>query len=65
VGSGADLNDPRFAEAIIHEPLLFDLADDPGETNNLAAKFPQKIKALSALLQSQGTIHLRKENADD
>lgn len=40
MGSGADPKDPRFAAAIICEPLLFNLAADPGETNNLMAKFP-------------------------
>ncbi|HTS71222.1 MAG TPA: arylsulfatase [Terriglobia bacterium] len=57
MGSGANPDDERFAAAIIHEPLLFNLADDPGETKNLAAKYPKKAAQLSALLrtiQSEG-----------
>jgi arylsulfatase A-like enzyme len=30
---------------------LYDLAKDPGEKNNIAAKYPEKVKELSALLQ--------------
>jgi arylsulfatase A-like enzyme len=51
MGSGANPNDPRFAAAIIREPLLFDLANDPDETNNVAAAHPQKVAALAALLK--------------
>lgn len=51
MGSGANPNDARFAAATIHEPLLFNLADDPDETKNLAAKYPEKLAQLSALLQ--------------
>jgi len=50
IGSGANPNDTRFKEAIIAEPMLFHLATDPGEMNNLAAKEPEKLKELSALL---------------
>jgi hypothetical protein len=59
-GSGADPNDPRFAAAIVREPLLFNLADDPEETKNLAAQRPDKVKELSALLRNAGAIHLPK-----
>ncbi len=52
MGSGANPNDPRFAAAIIPEPLLYDLAKDPSETNNLAAKYPAKVKELSRLLDN-------------
>lgn len=51
MGSGANPNDPRFAAAIIRAPLLFDLANDPDETNNVAAAHPQKVAALAALLK--------------
>jgi hypothetical protein len=56
MGSGANPNDPRFAAAIIREPLLFNLANDPDETNNLISKFPAKTKELSALLRKEGVI---------
>jgi arylsulfatase A-like enzyme len=52
IGSGANPNDTRFAEARITEPLLFNLATDPGETRNLAAAEPAKLKELSALLRT-------------
>jgi arylsulfatase A-like enzyme len=32
------------------EPELFDLASDPNETTDLAAKMPDKVTALKALL---------------
>ena len=51
IGSGANPNDTRFKEAIITEPQLFNLAKDPAETNNLAAREAKKVKELSALLQ--------------
>ena len=51
IGSGANPNDTRFKEAIITEPLLFNLAEDPGETRNLAAQNPSKLKELSELLR--------------
>lgn len=37
-----------------HDPggLLFDLARDPGETNNLAAKHPDKLKTMAEVLQN-------------
>lgn len=51
IGSGANPNDTRFKDAIITEPLLFNLAKDPAEINNLAARKPKKVKELSALLE--------------
>lgn len=42
MGSGADPNDPRFTAAIIRQPLLFNLAWDPNEKNNLAVQYPKK-----------------------
>ncbi len=62
VGSGANPSDPRFAAAIILEPLLYQLASDPTEKTNLAAQFPQKVQELSALLaeiRAQGTAKAR------
>ena len=54
MGSGANPNDPRFAAAIIPEPLLFNLADDPDETKNLTTQHPEKMREMAALLQSAG-----------
>lgn len=51
MGSGADPNDPRFAAAIIRQPLLFNLAADPDETNNLATQYPAKLVELANLLK--------------
>lgn len=53
MGSGANPDDPRFAAAIIREPLLFNLASDPGETNNVIAKFQDKAKELMGLLKGE------------
>ena len=33
------------------EAQLYDLSSDPGERNNVAARYPQRVKELSALLQ--------------
>ena len=35
------------------KPQLYDLSKDPGEKNNLAAKFPKKVKELANLLASE------------
>jgi arylsulfatase A-like enzyme len=51
MGSGANPNDQRWAEAIVREESLFNLADDPAETTNVAAKFPEKTAALRARLE--------------
>ena len=51
MGSGANPDDPRFAAAIIREPVLCNLANDPYENKNLAAKYPEKAAQLSALLK--------------
>lgn len=64
MGSGANPDDPRFAEAVIREPLLFNLAEDPDETKNLAAQYPERVKELSALLRQAG-IHPVKDASDD
>jgi hypothetical protein len=47
MGSGANSADARFAAATIPEPLLFNLAKDPNETTNLAAKHPDKAAELA------------------
>jgi len=50
IGSGADPRDKRFADAIVPEDLLFNLADDPAETTNLASRYPEKLQAMRAKL---------------
>ncbi len=52
MGSGANPNDTRFAEATIREPLLFNLAEDPAETKNLTGKHANKVRELTALLDT-------------
>jgi arylsulfatase A-like enzyme len=34
-------------------PQLYNLADDKGEKNNLAGKYPDKVRELEALLQQE------------
>ena len=51
IGSGANPNDTRFSRAIITEPLLFNLATDLEEKQNLATKEPERLKKMDALLQ--------------
>jgi arylsulfatase A-like enzyme len=50
IGRGADPRDQRFAEAVVPEPQLFDLAADPGETKNLALTHPARAAELAARL---------------
>jgi arylsulfatase len=50
IGRGADPRDQRFAPARVEEDLLFNLAEDPGETTNLAATHPEKLAELRARL---------------
>lgn len=50
IGRGADPRDTRFAQARSAEPQLFNLADDPGETRNLAGDHPEIQARLSARL---------------
>jgi len=52
IGRGADPRDRRFADAAVPESLLFNLADDPGETTNLAPKNPGRVRELAALLDA-------------
>ena len=50
IGSGADPRDKRFADALVPEDMLINLADDPAETTNLAAKYPEKLETMRAKL---------------
>lgn len=52
MGSGADPSAARFAASRIPEPLLFNLAEDPNETTNLAAKYPRRVAALEKRLNA-------------
>ena len=52
MGSGANPNDRRFAEATIREPLLFNLANDPAEKKNLATRNPEKLQELAITLKA-------------
>lgn len=50
IGRGADPRDTRFAEALVPEPLLFNLADDPAEEHNVAGANPDVVRRLAAQL---------------
>jgi arylsulfatase A-like enzyme len=50
IGRGADPRDTRFSEAVVPEPLLFNLATDPGERRNLATEQPKKLAEMAELL---------------
>jgi arylsulfatase A-like enzyme len=52
MGSGANAADARFAAATVPEALLFNLAQDPNETNNLTAKYPDKAAELAKELKA-------------
>ncbi len=43
--------DVRMAETVVTEPLLFDLAADPGESRNLAAAHPERVRAMERRLE--------------
>jgi arylsulfatase A-like enzyme len=47
------LRPPPKGQNAAATPLLFNLRDDPGQTNDLAAKHPEKVEALAALLAKQ------------
>lgn len=51
IGSGANPSDPRFADRFIGEPLLFNLAEDPGETRNVIGQHPAKAAELADRLR--------------
>ncbi len=56
MGKGANRLDQRFAESHITEPMLFDLATDPGERTNIISEFPEKaaqMKARLGLIEAQ------------
>ena len=48
---------PQFLDGIIrlnfyaHDLLLFNLADDPSETQNLAGRYPEKVTEMSEAIQ--------------
>ena len=50
MGKGANAADSRFAANHITQPMLFNLATDPGEKTNLFAQFPQKAAELEKRL---------------
>ena len=50
IGRGADPRDRRFADALVPEDMLINLADDPAETTNLAARHPDRVRAMNARL---------------
>ncbi|MFO0824294.1 MAG: hypothetical protein U0792_14470 [Gemmataceae bacterium] len=62
-GSGGNNyeNDPSLKKFLIPESLprapgqLYDLKQDPGETNNLYFKHPEVVKELKALLEDAKT----------
>jgi len=58
MGRGANASDSRFAANHVTEPLLFNLASDPGEQTNLYAKFPDKAAELQRRLAA-----IKKGNA--
>ena len=50
MGKGANAADKRFGANHITQPMLFNLANDPGEKTNLLAKYPQKAVELQKRL---------------
>ena len=47
IGSGANAEDERFAAATIPEPMLFNLAADPNEEENIIEKHPEQAAELA------------------
>ena len=47
IGSGANAEDERFAAATIPEPMLFNLAADPNEEENIIEKYPEQAAELA------------------
>jgi hypothetical protein len=52
MGSGANADDERFAAATIPNPLLFNLAADPQERENIIEKNPEKAAELAKELET-------------
>jgi arylsulfatase A-like enzyme len=50
MGRGANPSDARFAESRITEPLLFNLANDPGERTNVISQNPKVAETLKKRL---------------
>ncbi len=50
MGKGANATDTRFAANHITKPMLFNLANDPGEQTNLLSKYPDKVAELQQRL---------------
>lgn len=48
----AALRDTRFSAALVPEPLLFNLADDSGDTRHLAATHREKVAEMAARLEA-------------
>ena len=52
MGQGANAADTRFAANHITQPMLFNLATDPGEKTNLFSAFPEKATELEKQLDA-------------
>ena len=52
MGSGANAADERFAAATIPSPMLFNLAVDPNEEENIIEKNPEKAAELAKELET-------------
>lgn len=51
MGSGANTADTRWAESVVREDALYDLAADPAEQVNVIAQHPERAGALRARLE--------------
>jgi arylsulfatase A-like enzyme len=52
IGSGANPSEARFAASRIPQPQLFNLAQDPNETINLAVKYPERVAEMEKRLNA-------------
>lgn len=52
MGAGADPNDRRWTASIVREDALYNLAEDPAEAVNVAARHPAKLAELKARLEA-------------
>lgn len=52
MGAGADPNDRRWTASIVREDALYNLAVDPAESDNLARRHPDRVKALRLRLEA-------------